>query len=85
MDFTARNLQKADKQCFLKGYCSTSRNLYNSDTVFYVIFAAGFDFFFLNAMRFVSTKLYRFVKIGANNSEMIVFRNSWGGAPTENW
>ena len=81
MDFTARNLQKADKQCFLKGYCSTSRNLYNSDTVFYVIFAAGFYFFFLNAMHFVSTKLYRFVKIGANNSETVAFRNFLGGFP----
>ena len=32
-------------------------------------------------MHFVSTKRYRFVKIGENNSETVEFRNFLGGFP----
>ena len=31
-------------------------------------------------MHFVSTKQYRFVKIGENNSEMVTFRKKLGGS-----
>ena len=48
---------------------------------FGIIFATGFYFLFLNAMHFVSTKLYRFVKIGTNNSKTVAFRNFSGGFP----
>ena len=48
---------------------------------FGIIFAAGFYFLFLNAMRFVSTKWYRFIKIGKNNSKTVAFQNFLGGFP----
>ena len=47
---------------------------------FGIIFAPGFYFLFLNAMRFVSTKQYRFVKTGKNNSETVAFQNFLGGS-----